>query len=43
MKGQQKSGRPLGLWEVAALVATGLLLALFSVAIGLLLFQSTGG
>ena len=107
MKGQQKSGRPLGLWKVAALViggllyvavvlflilllaggalladalelgflagvlllvgiflylwenagewpvlaalllgalvATGLLLALFSVAIGLLLFQSTGG
>ena len=80
MKGQQKSGRPLGLWEVAALViggllyvavalflilllaggalladalelgflagvlvAAGLLLALFSVAIGLLLFQSTGG
>ena len=25
MKGQQKSGRPLGLWEVAALVIGGLL------------------
>lgn len=28
---------------LGALVAAGLLLALFSVAIGLLLFQSTGG
>ena len=40
MKGQQKSGRPLGLWEVAALVIGGLLYA--AVALFLILLLAGG-
>lgn len=40
MKGQQKSGRPLGLWEVASLVIGGLLYA--AVALFLILLLAGG-